>query len=242
MEYKGWLGSLGHGHVNRATLKLTRLQDQTIACVFHFCSPPRTFPSVSELAIKGRENIWVFCCNLLPALWICEEPGESQAGPERACASSNLHLSRDRTVLLPAAFPMLGWQKELSPYPRFCAARWPCRPLGRSTQHRFVLHLGGCSDSHLAEGAQHREARADPRAGSAHPLAALPVLPQSVPVEGGPTAADRSAQMLEAVSEERSAGAILRSWVWVCIAAVRQHPSSSSLPSTSSLGKDTVVV
>lgn len=58
-------------------------------------------------------------------------------------------------MLLPAAFLMLGWQKELSPYPRFCAARWPCRPLGRSTQHRFVLHRGSCSDSHLAEAKGH---------------------------------------------------------------------------------------
>lgn len=125
------------------------------ACDFHFCSPPGTFPSVSELAIKGRANIWVFHCNLLPALWIYEEPGESQAGPERACASNNLYLSRDRTVLLPAAVPMLGWQKELSLYPRFCAARWSCRPLGRSTQHHFVLHRGSCSDSHLAEAKGH---------------------------------------------------------------------------------------
>lgn len=89
------------------------------------------------------------------------------------------------------------------------------------------------------EGAQHRESRADPRPGSAHPLAALPVLPQSVPVEGGPTAADCNAQVLEAVSEERHTGAILRSWFWACTAAVCQHPSSSSLPTTSSLGKDT---
>lgn len=66
VRYKGWLGSPTHGHLEVAIPKLTRLQDQTIAGDFHFCSPPGPSPAVSELVIKGRVNIWAFCCHLLP--------------------------------------------------------------------------------------------------------------------------------------------------------------------------------
>lgn len=69
MGYKGWLESLSDGQLEGATLRLYGVQDQTIACGSHFCGPTGPFCSVSELPIKDRMNIWVFCCNL-PALWM----------------------------------------------------------------------------------------------------------------------------------------------------------------------------